>query len=258
MKTTVLVLALAGIALASPALASELTCNINKRDGRQVTYEFAPNTDRTMVETGFSVDGKKVTLSPPPVWLRTKTDPEGLSFDLTGEGGWSIEVDGDDATLRQDILIFGSGRCGAPYSADPDASRCGPHPCDVTSNNTVPITYLGNTAYIDATLGSVTIVRMVIDTGATDMTVSRDYAEQLRARGEATVANSADVLLADGSHHQTDQIVIKTVKIGTRTVYNVKSWVMDDPKATMLLGMGVLGQFGKFTIDTAHSQLIFG
>jgi hypothetical protein len=54
-----------------------------------------------------------------------------------------------------------------------------------------------------------------------------------------------------------DCIIIHQIALGTHVATNVLA-VINANDADMLLSLPALNQMGKFTIDTANSQLVFG
>ena len=124
--------------------------------------------------------------------------------------------------------------------------------------NSVPIYFErdGRAVFVDVILGSQP-AHMLIDTGATDVTVSESLAQALLSRGEADEGPSAQVQLADGSTTTTRNISVHTFKIGDNVLRDVSAGVTPDG-TDMLLGFPVLNQIGRFTIDTINKRLIFG
>jgi hypothetical protein len=120
----------------------------------------------------------------------------------------------------------------------------------------VPIFQRGDAVLVDVTLGDLQPAPMLIDTGCTNMTVSRFYADALMRRGQATYLGTTQVTLADGSMQRTEVIRIAEVKIGEHVLTNVTATLTPDG-ADMLLGFAVLNEIGRFTIDTVNKQLIF-
>jgi clan AA aspartic protease (TIGR02281 family) len=99
--------------------------------------------------------------------------------------------------------------------------------------------------------------RVLIDTGATDLTVTESLAARLLERGVAHEGPGGTVTLADGSIHHERNIIIDDVSIGSHILHNVIAGVTSDD-GDMLLGLPLLNTIGRFTIDTANRRLIFG
>jgi clan AA aspartic protease (TIGR02281 family) len=100
-------------------------------------------------------------------------------------------------------------------------------------------------------------VAMLVDTGATNMTVTQSIAYQLLASGQATRAADSTMTMADGSARQQQAIIINTMTIGGHVLHTV--WATVSPNgADMLLGFSILNRVsGKFAINVANSTLDF-
>ena len=126
----------------------------------------------------------------------------------------------------------------------------------VTSpGNSVPIYVKERSVWVDVQLGSLTR-RMLIDTGATDVTVTKSVANDLLRRGDAVLGDPGEFRDFEGWKHIEDCIQILTLNIGGHTLHNIFAGVVPD-EGEMLLGFPVLNQVGRFTIDTKNRQLIF-
>ena len=99
--------------------------------------------------------------------------------------------------------------------------------------------------------------RVLLDTGATNLTVTEPLAQRLLAQGLAHAGPGATSTLADGSRHEGRTVVIDSVTIGSHVLRDVRAGVTPDG-ADMLLGLPLLNQIGRFTIDTGNHKLIFG
>jgi clan AA aspartic protease (TIGR02281 family) len=97
---------------------------------------------------------------------------------------------------------------------------------------------------------------MMLDTGATELSITQSVAYSLVNAGEAAWGPNGPVSIADGSTHEVQSVFIRHVTLGRHIVTNVRAFVVAD-NATMLLGGDILRRFGKFTVDNARSQLTF-
>jgi len=113
----------------------------------------------------------------------------------------------------------------------------------------------GKSLFIDADLGT-SAYSFVLDTGASDLTVTETVAARLVRDGHATSGQPETVTLADGSSHTVPTLTINTVTVGTHRVSDVHATVSSD-NAPMLLGMGVLNRIGRFSVDAPNRQLTF-
>ena len=100
-------------------------------------------------------------------------------------------------------------------------------------------------------------VKVQVDTGAYGMTMTQSLADAMVNNGDATRGGDSEVGGFDGAKQTVHHIVIKTLTFGGRDIADVDAVVVPD-SGNPLLGMDILRRFGKFTIDTAASQLILG
>jgi clan AA aspartic protease (TIGR02281 family) len=122
----------------------------------------------------------------------------------------------------------------------------------------VPITSDGVGGHkVDVTLGIGTPETMLIDTGATIVSLPQDIADQLISIGDAVVITEGRFTTADGTTSTQNIIDIGRFTIGGRTIYHVKAGV-GPIGSMMLLGTNVLNRFGKYSVDPANNQLILG
>ena len=129
-------------------------------------------------------------------------------------------------------------------------------PAPVLDRNAVPIFTDGRRAHVSAMIGSISAT-MLIDTGASVASVNASVAQALLASGEADALGPAELGLAGGQTVTEDCIIIHQIALGTHVATNVRA-VINANDADMLLSLPALNQMGKFTIDTANSQLVFG
>ena len=109
---------------------------------------------------------------------------------------------------------------------------------------------------VDVILGSQPL-RMLIDTGATMMSLPWDVAMALINSGDAEYGPKESFRLADGSIREQWTIIIHRMTIGSHVLTNVSASVAPTG-ATPLLGFTILNRVGRFTIDVAAGQLTFG
>jgi hypothetical protein len=118
-----------------------------------------------------------------------------------------------------------------------------------------------NGLYVNVSMGDGSVVyHMTLDTGCSDMNISKALADWLLANGHATVTRNARSHLADGSISVSRVLTIDHITLDGHTVENVEAsdGAPDQNEGSMLLGLGVLKRFGKFSIDTAGHQLVLG
>lgn len=117
----------------------------------------------------------------------------------------------------------------------------------------------GNIYEIPISLNDVVNTDFIIDTGASNVSITPDLALLLIKSG---TINSEDWLkdkyyqFADGSIAKSKTFKIKKLKIGTKYLYNVECSISNNLQAPLLLGQNVLNRFGKVTIDN-EKQILF-
>jgi aspartyl protease family protein len=74
---------------------------------------------------------------------------------------------------------------------------------------------------------------------------------------ENDILGSQQYQIADGSIAEGTIINLRTVKIGNRTLNNVKASVVHNSNAPLLLGQSALAQFGKVSIDYNKNEITF-
>jgi aspartyl protease family protein len=123
----------------------------------------------------------------------------------------------------------------------------------------IPLEQDGNMRFIIVEVNGMKL-KFLLDTGASDILISIAEAIFLLKQGlikeEDILEESKEYKIADGSLMIGDVINLRSVKIGNKTLKNVKATVIDNPYAELLLGQSVLSQFGKVTIDNKNNELI--
>ena len=103
-------------------------------------------------------------------------------------------------------------------------------------------------------------MQFIFDTGASDITISEVEAIFLLKQGtlsEEDIIGTEYYQIADGSISEGTKINLKTVKIGNKTLKNVKASVIHNMQAPLLLGQSALAQFGKVSIDYNRNEIVF-
>jgi hypothetical protein len=131
-------------------------------------------------------------------------------------------------------------------------------PAPLSSGDSVPILVTANRALVAVTLGDFPLPQtMVIDTGATVMSIPRWLAVELAKRGEPTFEGQINLCVADASCAERDRVFISKVTVGSRVVERVEAAIAPDG-ADMLLPFSVITHAGRATIDIEKGLLIFG
>ena len=100
----------------------------------------------------------------------------------------------------------------------------------------------------------------IFDTGASDISLSATEAGFLYRQGKLTqrdVIGKAQFSDANGDISTGTVIRLSTVRIGDRTLRDVRASVVDNNRAPLLLGQSALAQFGKISIDYQRKKIVF-
>ncbi len=98
----------------------------------------------------------------------------------------------------------------------------------------------------------------MLDTGCSGVSMSQleyDFMVKNGLISEKDVKGVGCSINAEGEYHSHQNVMLKTVKIGDVEVRNVMVSVTPNDTAPLLLGMGVLGRFGKIAIDHEKNSL---
>jgi clan AA aspartic protease (TIGR02281 family) len=159
---------------------------------------------------------------------------------------------GDAVVMRSDTTCHQSDAVAPTTVASTPAPTYAPAPAGMR----LPIMFGNSGAYVAVSIGTIA-ANMLVDTGATGMTVSASIADQLIASGQATERPSETVTLAGGIKQAFRQVNISSVTVGGHVVNNVHAGVTPDG-SDMLLGLSVLAQVApKFAINIAANTLDF-
>lgn len=127
------------------------------------------------------------------------------------------------------------------------------------STNLVQMSYNQGVYEVPITING-TPMNFIFDTGASSISISATEAMFLYKQGTITDENILGTIFfqdATGTVSEGTQIILKSVKIGTREIYNVKASVVHNLEAPLLLGQSALGEFGKLTIDYNNKTISF-
>jgi tetratricopeptide (TPR) repeat protein len=127
--------------------------------------------------------------------------------------------------------------------------------------NEVQLTKSGGVYEVPVVLNGVLAIRMILDSGASDVSLSPDIAMTLYKTN--TIAESdwlpgAYYTFADGSSAKSFRFRMRSLMIGDVELTNVACSISNSIHAPMLLGQTALQKLGKYSIDTERMVLIFG
>lgn len=103
-------------------------------------------------------------------------------------------------------------------------------------------------------------LHFIFDTGASNISISSAEATVLYRQGTLSREDILDIEYfqdATGNISEGTSINLREIKIGNKTITNVKATIVDNINAPLLLGQSVLERFGKIEIDYDNNQIIF-
>lgn len=101
----------------------------------------------------------------------------------------------------------------------------------------------------------------IFDTGASDVTISDLEANKMRENGflkEDEILGTGNYTTANGDMVVGTKIILRTLQIGGKTLYNVNASIVHTEDAPLLLGQSALQKFGKFSVDYESGILTLG
>ena len=93
--------------------------------------------------------------------------------------------------------------------------------------------------------------KMIFDTGASMVSLSRSFAELLIENGKLISSDfigQSKSVVADGRTVEQTNIILRTMRIGDITLKDVKAVVVNEQKAPLLLGQSAIQQLGEISI----------
>ncbi len=102
-------------------------------------------------------------------------------------------------------------------------------------------------------------LKMIFDTGASDITISSVEANFMLKNGQLSrddIKGRKYYQIANGDIAEGTTVTLREVKIGDAVLHNVDASVVNSQKAPILLGQSVLERFGTITIDNINSKLL--
>lgn len=103
-------------------------------------------------------------------------------------------------------------------------------------------------------------MHFIFDTGAGLISISETEIELLTKQGKFSdddIAGKGSFIDANGDITEGTIVILKTVKIGDRTLTNVEAAVVHNLQAPLLMGQSALEQFGKISIDYKKEEITF-
>lgn len=115
----------------------------------------------------------------------------------------------------------------------------------------------GNQVIVDALINDIALARLVVDTGASIVVISKEVADRLGISAEDT-GEEIEIIMANGTSANARQVILKSIKIGEAEVKNVQAAILESNAVggvDGLLGMSFLSNF-IISVDTASNKLV--
>jgi len=98
----------------------------------------------------------------------------------------------------------------------------------------------------------------ILDSGASDVVIPADVVGTLirsKTISASDFLGEQTYVLADGSKVPSERFIIRSLKVGSKTLENVSASIAS-AKAQILLGQSFLGRFRSWSIDNTQHALI--
>jgi clan AA aspartic protease (TIGR02281 family) len=146
----------------------------------------------------------------------------------------------------------------APQMAVPQRSVSLAPQVHGSNQSIVPLVGDGGTFAVPVTINNQLTLKFVVDSGASDVSVPTDVVSTLTRTGtiaDSDFIGSQTYKLADGSTVPSQRFLIRSLKVGDKTLENVTASIA--PIAgQLLLGQSFLRRFKSWSIDNSGSALI--
>ena len=112
--------------------------------------------------------------------------------------------------------------------------------------------------YVPVMIDNTVTLKFIVDSGASDVTISSDVAQTLTRAGKLSgrdYLGHGEFILADGSHVPSQLFVIRSLKVGDRELHDVTA-VITNSHGSLLLGQSFLRRFKSWSIDNRRGMLV--
>ena len=166
--------------------------------------------------------------------------------------------DGGQTGYFDDQVSEIKAKMGGPAAADPGSLAQASPPTPGRSE--IPLTPMGGDLTTMAVVDKTLSLRFVVDSGASDVTISANVAKALMRSGQLTAADyigQARSTIADGSIMPSRMFIIRSLRVGDREVRNVTA-LISNSNGPLLLGQSFFTRFKSWSIDNRRHVLVLG
>jgi len=139
-----------------------------------------------------------------------------------------------------------------------DAGAPSATPKSVGLRDEILLHFVGQSVSVPVEINGTITIPFILDRRATELALPADVALTLARAGaldENDILDARPVTLANGSTQTMQRVVIRRLKVGTRTAQNVPATI-NPSSSDALLGQSFLAGFGAVTIDYQRRVLI--
>lgn len=129
-----------------------------------------------------------------------------------------------------------------------------------SGSSSVNFYYDGKIIKVPAIINNTVRVEFILDSGASDVFISLDYASVLAKSGTLTeydYIGQAQYQMADGSIANAHRVILREISIGNFTLHNIVASISENMDASLLLGQSFLQKFGSVKIDYNNNIIYF-
>lgn len=166
-------------------------------------------------------------------------------------------VEDEDGAVYNEVIL----KCLEPFLGQEGLSSNTYNPSDIrgggASTQVTLLNYLSVGKKIKMSFGGVERY-LLFDTGASEVIITSEVEQQLRARGSITDDNylgNSEYQLADGSYVMARHYVLNDVRVGDYVIDNLVVAVLDE--GGMLCGLGLLNKFRKWEIKDNNLLILY-
>lgn len=127
------------------------------------------------------------------------------------------------------------------------------------NSNIIAMTKKSGTYEVPVIVNGSLKLNFILDSGASDISLSPDVVLTLIRTGTITkddFIGSNTYRFADGTTAQSDIVNLREIKIGSRTIPNVRASISNSIDAPLLLGQSLLNRLGTVTMDYTNGNMI--
>ena len=239
-----------------------LKMQTNAEGAVDALLELRPTYGNTYAQTaalqmrGFFRQRDGFLLLNPVRWL---SQPSGNPIGLTGIVAGNTYRGGIMGASNCSGFVATERGTTASYSPPtPAVPPAAPRSVDHSHSAVVPLQDRNGTLTVPVVVNGALTLPFIVDSGASDVTVSENVVRALLQKGSVSRSDFLDTVvarLADGSTIPSQRFRIRSLQVGDRVVENVVAGISPG-SGTLLLGQSFLSRFKSWSIDNQRRVLV--